>query len=200
VRALKQSLLQETIQEENMKSAELAKGNHTLQELQNRLLFDLDSSRAEKQNLKIDLQKSRDALDSSQKECNRLETEISKLQDDLMAASALLDDRMEKDDKAAERQRDMRRKMEEQQKHNEELLELLQSQQSSLFKNSQDLAEYEGVLVKMAAELDEYRKVCAHTRTHEHVRICTRACLCTLLSMHAYSSNECLDSIPVRIS
>ena len=180
VRALKQSLLQETIQEENMKFAELAKGHQALKDLQNRLIFDLESQLAENQNLQQDLQKMRDALDSSQKECNRLETENSKLQDDLMAASALLDDRMEKDDKAAERQRDMRRKMEEQQKHNEELLELLQSQQNSLFKNSQDLAEYEGVLVKMAAELDEYRKVYAHTRTCAHMHaycLCTRTCL-----------------------
>ena len=180
VRALKQSLLQETIQEENMKFAELAKGHQALKDLQNRLIFDLESQLAENQNLQQDLQKMRDALDSSQKECNRLETENSKLQDDLMAASALLDDRMEKDDKAAERQRDMRRKMEEQQKHNEELLDLLQSQQNSLFKNSQDLAEYEGVLVKMAAELDEYRKVYAHTRTCAHMHaycLCTRTCL-----------------------
>ncbi len=63
VRALKQSLLQETIQEENMKFAELAKGHQALKDLQNRLIFDLESQLAENQNLQQDLQKMRDALD-----------------------------------------------------------------------------------------------------------------------------------------
>jgi len=46
-----------------------------------------------------------------------------------------------------------------QQRHNEELLELLEKQQSTLVQNSKDLADYEKTLVQMAAELDQFRQM-----------------------------------------
>jgi hypothetical protein len=59
------------------------------------------------------------------------------------------------------KKRDLKRKDDilQQQKHNEELLELLQTQQGSLVQNAKDMAEYEKTIVQMAAELDEYRQV-----------------------------------------
>jgi DNA repair ATPase RecN len=59
------------------------------------------------------------------------------------------------------KKKDLKRKDDilQQQKHNEELLELLQTQQGSLVQNAKDMAEYEKTIVQMAAELDQYRQV-----------------------------------------
>jgi len=82
----------------------------------------------------------------------QLENENAKAQIDLQAATDTLD---------SHKKRDLKRKDDilQQQKHNEELLELLQTQQGSLVQNAKDMAEYEKTIVQMAAELDEYRQV-----------------------------------------
>ena len=82
----------------------------------------------------------------------RLDKENAKAQIDLQAAIDTLDSHKKKDSK---RKDDIL----QQQKHNEELLELLQTQQGSLVQNAKDMAEYEKTIVQMAAELDQYRKV-----------------------------------------
>jgi hypothetical protein len=82
----------------------------------------------------------------------RLDKENAKAQIDLQAAIDTLD---------SHKKKDLKRKDDilQQQKHNEELLELLQTQQGSLVQNAKDMAEYEKTIVQMAAELDQYRQV-----------------------------------------
>jgi hypothetical protein len=82
----------------------------------------------------------------------RLDKECAKAQIDLQAAIDTLD---------SHKKKDLKRKDDilQQQKHNEELLELLQTQQGSLVQNAKDMAEYEKTIVQMAAELDQYRQV-----------------------------------------
>ena len=83
--------------------------------------------------------------------CRRLEGENKKLQHALEQANAGEGAWQQKEARQEER-------MQQQQRHNEELLELLEQQQSTLVRNSKDLADYEKTLVQMAAELDRFRQ------------------------------------------
>lgn len=84
--------------------------------------------------------------------CRKLEAENMKLQDELTAVQESSDSRIVTETKHEETRLT-------QQRHNEELLELLEKQQGTLMQNSKDLADYEKTLVQMAAELDQFRQV-----------------------------------------
>jgi len=109
--------------------------------------------------LKAGLQEARSGLKlmeadeiSLREVCRNLESDNVKLHDDLLVAHASVEGRVIKETKQEER-------MLTQQKHNEELLELLEQQQCTLLQNSKDLADYEKTLVQMATELDHFRQV-----------------------------------------
>ena len=152
---------------------------HFLETDGNEIRGDSEKLARENATLKSALSETRSALQVSDEEktrlldlSKRLERENATVQGDLQIAIENLNNRV---DKEAKRKADII----QQQRHNEELLELLQQQQSTLVQNAKDMAEYEKTLVQMAAELDQFRQVPASCRSSSSLApLILRRCSC----------------------
>ena len=152
---------------------------HFLETDGNEIRGDSEKLARENATLKSALSETRSALQVSDEEktrlldlSKRLERENATVQGDLQIAIENLNNRV---DKEAKRKADFI----QQQRHNEELLELLQQQQSTLVQNAKDMAEYEKTLVQMAAELDQFRQVPASCRSSSSLApLILRRCSC----------------------